>query len=87
MLNGIVIGRVTQYVLDLLVEAAKRLLASTSASAKSLSRPGSPIKATLRATSSSGPASRPGRWMAHYHIAEHAHSGMMFSFDVSPDGG
>jgi len=24
--------------------------------------------------------------MAHYHIAEHAHSGMMFSFDVSPDG-
>ena len=28
MLNGIVIGRVTQYVLDLLVEAAKRLLAS-----------------------------------------------------------
>ena len=30
----------------------------------------------------------PGRWMAHCHIAEHAESGMMFSFDVAdaPDG-
>ena len=25
----------------------------------------------------------PGRWMAHCHIAEHAESGMMFSFDVA----
>jgi FtsP/CotA-like multicopper oxidase with cupredoxin domain len=25
----------------------------------------------------------PGLWMAHCHIAEHAQSGMMFSFDVS----
>ena len=24
----------------------------------------------------------PGLWMAHCHIAEHMHSGMMFSFDV-----
>ena len=28
--------------------------------------------------------SNPGLWMAHCHIAEHAQSGMMFSFDVSP---
>jgi len=27
--------------------------------------------------------SNPGRWMAHCHIAEHAQSGMMFSFDVA----
>jgi FtsP/CotA-like multicopper oxidase with cupredoxin domain len=27
--------------------------------------------------------SNPGMWMAHCHIAEHAQSGMMFSFDVS----
>jgi len=27
----------------------------------------------------------PGRWMAHCHIAEHHESGMMFSFDVSPE--
>ncbi len=27
--------------------------------------------------------SNPGLWMAHCHIAEHAQSGMMFSFDVS----
>lgn len=26
----------------------------------------------------------PGLWMAHCHIAEHAQSGMMFSFDVHP---
>jgi FtsP/CotA-like multicopper oxidase with cupredoxin domain len=26
---------------------------------------------------------RPGRWMAHCHIAEHHESGMMFSFDVT----
>jgi FtsP/CotA-like multicopper oxidase with cupredoxin domain len=26
----------------------------------------------------------PGLWMAHCHIAEHAESGMMFSFDVAP---
>jgi FtsP/CotA-like multicopper oxidase with cupredoxin domain len=26
----------------------------------------------------------PGLWMAHCHIAEHAESGMMFSFDVGP---
>ena len=26
--------------------------------------------------------SNPGLWMAHCHIAEHAQSGMMFSFDV-----
>lgn len=26
--------------------------------------------------------SNPGRWMAHCHIAEHLHSGMMFSFTV-----
>jgi FtsP/CotA-like multicopper oxidase with cupredoxin domain len=25
----------------------------------------------------------PGLWMAHCHIAEHAQSGMMFSFDVA----
>jgi FtsP/CotA-like multicopper oxidase with cupredoxin domain len=32
--------------------------------------------------------SNPGLWMAHCHIAEHAQSGMMFSFDVSrPDPG
>ena len=28
-----------------------------------------------------------GRWMAHCHIAEHHESGMMFSFDVAPEGG
>ncbi|HSP53409.1 MAG TPA: multicopper oxidase family protein [Cryobacterium sp.] len=27
--------------------------------------------------------SNPGRWMAHCHIAEHAESGMMFSFNVA----
>ena len=27
-----------------------------------------------------------GRWMAHYHIAEHHESGMMFSFEVSAAG-
>jgi FtsP/CotA-like multicopper oxidase with cupredoxin domain len=27
--------------------------------------------------------SNPGMWMAHCHIAEHAQSGMMFSFDVA----
>ncbi|HZD06334.1 MAG TPA: multicopper oxidase family protein [Longimicrobiales bacterium] len=26
--------------------------------------------------------SNPGRWMLHCHIAEHLHSGMMFTFDV-----
>jgi len=26
--------------------------------------------------------SNPGRWMAHCHIAEHLHSGMMFNFEV-----
>jgi FtsP/CotA-like multicopper oxidase with cupredoxin domain len=26
----------------------------------------------------------PGRWMAHCHIAEHMHSGMMFTFTVTP---
>jgi FtsP/CotA-like multicopper oxidase with cupredoxin domain len=26
--------------------------------------------------------SNPGLWMAHCHIAEHAESGMMFSFQV-----
>lgn len=26
----------------------------------------------------------PGRWMAHCHIPEHMHSGMMFSFTVAP---
>jgi FtsP/CotA-like multicopper oxidase with cupredoxin domain len=32
--------------------------------------------------------SNPGLWMAHCHIAEHAQSGMMFSFNVSrPDPG
>ena len=33
--------------------------------------------------------SNPGWWMAHCHIAEHAQSGMMFSFDVArrPEGG
>jgi hypothetical protein len=25
----------------------------------------------------------PGLWMAHCHIAEHMHSGMMFSFTVT----
>jgi FtsP/CotA-like multicopper oxidase with cupredoxin domain len=29
----------------------------------------------------------PGRWMAHCHIAEHAESGMMFSFDVVDHAG
>ncbi|WP_324277822.1 multicopper oxidase domain-containing protein [Blastococcus brunescens] len=28
----------------------------------------------------------PGLWMAHCHIAEHMHSGMMFSFTVGPRG-
>jgi FtsP/CotA-like multicopper oxidase with cupredoxin domain len=28
--------------------------------------------------------SNPGTWMAHCHIAEHLHSGMMFSFVVEP---
>jgi FtsP/CotA-like multicopper oxidase with cupredoxin domain len=28
----------------------------------------------------------PGRWMAHCHIAEHMHAGMMFSFTVDPAG-
>ena len=28
----------------------------------------------------------PGRWMAHCHIAEHHETGMMFSFDVLPEG-
>ena len=28
----------------------------------------------------------PGRWMAHCHIAEHHESGMMFSFNVTPNG-
>jgi FtsP/CotA-like multicopper oxidase with cupredoxin domain len=28
----------------------------------------------------------PGRWMAHCHIAEHHESGMMFSFNVAPEG-
>ena len=27
--------------------------------------------------------SNPGLWMAHCHIAEHAESGMMFSFTVN----
>ncbi len=27
--------------------------------------------------------SNPGKWMAHCHIAEHLHSGMMFRFDVT----
>jgi FtsP/CotA-like multicopper oxidase with cupredoxin domain len=26
--------------------------------------------------------SNPGLWMAHCHIAEHLHSGMMFNFEV-----
>ena len=30
--------------------------------------------------------SNPGLWMAHCHIAEHAQSGMMFSFNVSRGG-
>ncbi len=29
-------------------------------------------------------ATNPGLWMAHCHIAEHAQSGMMFSFEVRP---
>jgi FtsP/CotA-like multicopper oxidase with cupredoxin domain len=29
----------------------------------------------------------PGLWMAHCHIAEHMHSGMMFSFTVARDPG
>jgi len=28
--------------------------------------------------------SNPGRWMTHCHIAEHLHSGMMFTFAVEP---
>lgn len=28
----------------------------------------------------------PGRWMAHCHIAEHQQSGMMFNFNVPPEG-
>jgi FtsP/CotA-like multicopper oxidase with cupredoxin domain len=31
--------------------------------------------------------SNPGLWMAHCHIAEHHESGMMFSFDVTPQSG
>jgi FtsP/CotA-like multicopper oxidase with cupredoxin domain len=31
--------------------------------------------------------SEPGLWMAHRHIAEHHESGMMFSFDVTPQSG
>ena len=31
--------------------------------------------------------SNPGPWMAHCHIAEHAESGMMFSFNVARGGG
>jgi FtsP/CotA-like multicopper oxidase with cupredoxin domain len=31
--------------------------------------------------------SNPGLWMAHCHIAEHAESGMMFSFQVARPGG
>lgn len=31
--------------------------------------------------------SNPGLWMAHCHIAEHAESGMMFSFQVARSGG
>jgi FtsP/CotA-like multicopper oxidase with cupredoxin domain len=27
---------------------------------------------------------RPGVWMAHWHIAEHHEGGMMFSFTVEP---
>lgn len=27
--------------------------------------------------------SNPGKWMAHCHIAEHLHNGMMFNFDVN----
>ena len=27
-------------------------------------------------------ASNPGKWLAHCHIAEHMHSGMMMEFDV-----
>ena len=30
--------------------------------------------------------SNPGDWMAHCHIAEHLHAGMMLSFSVSDDG-
>ena len=30
--------------------------------------------------------SNPGTWMAHCHIAEHLHAGMMFSFTVDPAG-
>jgi FtsP/CotA-like multicopper oxidase with cupredoxin domain len=30
--------------------------------------------------------SNPGSWMAHCHIAEHAASGMMFSFNVKRAG-
>jgi len=26
----------------------------------------------------------PGRWMAHCHIAEHLHAGMMLAFEVGP---
>ncbi|MDD2677592.1 MAG: multicopper oxidase domain-containing protein, partial [Methylacidiphilaceae bacterium] len=28
--------------------------------------------------------SNPGTWMAHCHILEHLHSGMMFSYSVKP---
>ncbi|MGD2070010.1 MAG: multicopper oxidase family protein [Gemmatimonadota bacterium] len=31
--------------------------------------------------------SNPGEWMLHCHIAEHLHSGMMFSFTVEEPGG
>jgi FtsP/CotA-like multicopper oxidase with cupredoxin domain len=30
-------------------------------------------------------ADNPGTWMAHCHIAEHLHAGMMMSFDVTDD--
>ena len=30
--------------------------------------------------------SNPGEWMAHCHIAEHLHTGMMFGFTVDPVG-
>ena len=26
--------------------------------------------------------SNSGKWMAHWHIAEHLHSGMMFNFEI-----
>ena len=30
--------------------------------------------------------SNPGTWMAHCHIAEHLHTGMMFGFTVAETG-